>query len=216
MGGRGKLGVVVHRCGRMVWTVAVVALLAGALPACRPASRRQTGDAPSSGSDASGLVGSAAPGFSLLDQFGDRQSLASYRGDVVLLTFVSTRCKAICPLTAELLRETQDRLGKEAKGLQLIAINANYRYGAVHDVLRWSQQHEMVHRWLFLTGQAARLWDVYHAYDVTPGEAHTVVIFVIDRTGTVRALVPIAMKDTLDDEAAVLAKSVGELEARAA
>ncbi len=159
------------------------------------------------------MIGRQAPDFSLRDQFDRHQRLSDYRGKVVLLTFVSSHCKDICPLTAELLARTQDLLGTKADDLQVVAVNANYRFSAVHDVLRWSKQHSMTHRWLFLTAQAATLWNVYNAYGVTPGAAHTVTIFLIDPVGRIEAVVPIAMQSGIDDEAHVLMQAVGTLEA---
>ena len=76
-----------------------------------------------------------------------------------------------------------------------------------------SKQHSMTHRWLFLTAQAATLWNVYNAYGVTPGAAHTVTIFLIDPVGRIEAVVPIAMQSGIDDEAHVLMQAVGTLEA---
>ena len=200
------------RCAVRVLVVAVA--LGATVPACGSSSRAGGTRSSSLVPEFEQLVGKKAPDFSLLDQFDRRQRLSDYLGKVVLLTFVSSRCTTFCPLTAELLARTQDLLGKRADGMQVVAINANYRFTSVHDVLAWSRQHSMTHRWLFLTAQAATLWTVYHAYGVTPGDAHTVLVFMIDRAGEIRGVVPIAMKRGLDAEAAVLAKSVHSMEAQ--
>lgn len=194
---------------------AAVVVLGTVATAC--GARGRTGSRAAASSEPApyrpGLIGNTAPDFSLRDQFDRRQRLSDHRGEVVLLTFVSSRCTTFCPLTAELLAKTQDLLGKDAGQMQVVAVNANYRFASIHDVLRWSKQHSMTHRWLFLTSQAATLWKVYNAYGITPGEAHTVLVFLIDQTGTIRGVVPIAEEKGLDAEAAVLAKSVTSLEA---
>jgi protein SCO1/2 len=190
-------------------TLAVVAVLLGLLPACASSSRAASDVDPSSVTD---LVGKPAPDFSLQDQFDRPERLSEYRGSVVLLTFVSSRCKTICPLTAELLSHTQDLLGARSRDLRLIAVNADYVHTAVPYVLAWSKLHRMTHRWLFLTGASGTLMSVYRAYGITPGEQHTTVVFVIDGEGTVRAVVPVAMRKSLDAEAQVLARYVKKVE----
>lgn len=203
----------VRASSHVVRFLALVVALGASTTACGSKNPAGTADQPSPGADRSTLIGMQAPDFSLRDQFDRHQRLSDYRGKVVLLTFVSSHCKDICPLTAELLARTQDLLGPKADGMQVVAVNANYRFSAVHDVLRWSKQHSMTHRWLFLTAQASTLWNVYNAYGVTPGAAHTVTIFLIDPAGRVQALVPIAMQSGIDDEAKVLMQAVGTLEA---
>jgi len=160
------------------------------------------------GCGAAGLLGKAAPDFTLVDQFGRRESLSAYRGKVVLLTFVSTRCTAICPLTAELLAQTQHVLGSDATSLQLVAVNANEVHRTVADVRHWSALHRMTDRWQFLTGSLHSLISVYDSYEITPGAHHTVIVYVIDPSGRVRTLAPIAMKAGIDTEARMLARYV--------
>jgi protein SCO1 len=190
---------------RLAW-VLVVCLL---VPACASGSDRPSaGGSGSGGPGISGLVGQEAPDFALRDQFDRPQRLSDYRGKVILFTFVSSRCKDVCPLTAELLTRTQHLLGARARDTQLVAVNANFIYNTVPDVLVWSQQHRMTHRWLFLTGSESALMSVYRAYRVTPGSAHTTVVFLIDQRGRIRGVVPTAMRGSLDTEARALAKYV--------
>lgn len=191
---------------RLVVWLAVVVLV----PACGSGGQPSSGGSDSSG--ITGLVGRPAPDFTLRDQFDRPEHLSDFRGKVILLSFVSSRCKDICPLTAELLTRTQELLGARALDTQLVAINANVIYNTIPDVLVWSQQHSMVHRWLFLTGSESTLMSVYRDYRVTPGDAHTTVVFLIDRLGRVRGVVPTAMRGTLDTEARVLARYVRTLD----
>ena len=166
----------------------------------------------SSTPDPTTLVGHDAPNFSLVDQFGQPKQLGQYQGKVVLLTFVSSHCTTICPLTAEMLSQTQDLLGPDAKKLQLVAVNANPVFRSVGAVMRWSKLHAMVHRWVFLTGSVPQLTTVYKDYGIQPGSNHTTLVFVIDGQGRIKTLVPIAQKKSLDAEAKVLAKYVRGVE----
>lgn len=193
---------------RLLARLALVLMVGLAVPACASRNQSSSGSSGSPGSSIAGLVGQQAPDFALRDQFDRPQRLSDYRGKVILLTFVSSRCKNVCPLTAELLTRTQDLLGARRPDAQLVAVNANFFYNTVPDVLVWSREHRMTHRWLFLTGSESALMSVYRAYRVTPGSAHTTVVFLIDQQGRVRGVVPTAMKGTLDGEARVLARYV--------
>jgi cytochrome oxidase Cu insertion factor (SCO1/SenC/PrrC family) len=118
----------------------------------------------------------------------------------------------ICPLTAQLLTRTKELLGAAAHDTKLIAVNANYIFNSVKDVLRWSRKRSMTHRWLFLTGPAPTLLSVYGEYGVSPGSAHSTLIFLINPAGRVRSVVPIASAKGLDSEARALARYLDGLD----
>ena len=65
---------------------------------------------------ATGFVGAALPAgapardFTLTDQYGRRVSLASYRGQVVVLTFLYPTCGAPCILIADQIRGALEEL----------------------------------------------------------------------------------------------------------
>ncbi len=190
--------------------VCLAVVISGALQGC--ASPRHPGS-PSAGSQQPALAsGTPAPAFSLTDQFGRAQQLSDFRGHVVLLTFIDSHCTTVCPLTAELMTKTEQTLGP-AHPVQLLAINANPDFTSVSDVRRWSIRHRMLRRWLFLTGPALDLraaWSNYGIQDkVMKGDvAHTALIFLIDAKGDVRALFPIAARDSMGPEASYIARVV--------
>jgi len=211
------------------WSLAVLlfAGLAAAFFLLRPPGSASAPVGPRASSKSPGtlgfarIVGTQAPDFSLLDQFGQPHSMSSFRGKGVLLTFVSSRCTNICPLIAQLLRRTEELLGPRSRDTEVVAVNANPRYTSVHDVLRWSREHSMTRRWLFLTGPpigpsrpVTGLASVWRAYGVTGGGAHTTLVFLIDPRGRVRTVVPIAVRSTIDAEARALAKYVAAIEKR--
>src|SRR3954470_7925013 len=95
----------------------VIACVIAALIAVYFASKRDQGSAASVPSGP-GLVGSKRPpdippkDFVLSDQDGKRVSLAAYRGNVVLLTFMYSTCQDTCPIQADQIRGAFDQLGK--------------------------------------------------------------------------------------------------------
>jgi protein SCO1/2 len=155
----------------------------------------------------------AAPNFSLRDQFGHPEQLSNFRGRLVLLTFIDSHCTTLCPLTAELMTKTEQLLGP-MYSLQLLAVNANPEFTSVSDVRKWSIEHRMLRRWLFLTGPVAELRAVWGSYEilakVVHGDvAHTADIFLIDAGGRIRALFPIAgQRSGVSAEALSLARAV--------
>lgn len=158
-----------------------------------------------------------APGFTLVDQFGRRTSLADLRGHPVLLTFVDSRCEDVCKLTAEMLQRTLDQLGADAGRVRLLAVNANPRHFTVADVRAWSVQHGMLHRWRYVTGQPAQLRDIWAAYGVGShyehGDLeHQAVVYVLDSGLRERSLLSVSsLRASISGEAAALAQAIRRL-----
>ena len=73
-------------------------------------------------------VDAPAPPFTLTDQHGRTVSLASLRGHVVALTFLDPVCTSDCPLIAQEFRQTDQRLGGQARNVDFVAIVANPIY----------------------------------------------------------------------------------------
>jgi len=159
--------------------------------------------------------GRPAADFVLRDQFGRSVRLSSFRGKVVLLSFIDNHCTTVCPLTAALMRGAEEAVGGSPP-VQLIAINANPRFTSVASGLRWSRQHRMTNRWLFLTAPAARLRTVWSDYGIRSAivngdDEHTSVVFVIDPQGRIRTVFPIARRSGIDDEAGALAQAIRQV-----
>lgn len=165
------------------------------------------------GSASTGHQGAPAPNFSLTDQFGHREQLAAFRGRMVLLTFVDSRCTTLCPLTADVMASTKALLGPASR-VQLLAINANPEHTKVSDVRKWSVEHRMLREWLFLTGSIGTLRTVWRDYEIhvsfAHGDvAHAAIIEVIDAAGRIRAIFPsAAQRKGVGAEAQSVARAV--------
>jgi cytochrome oxidase Cu insertion factor (SCO1/SenC/PrrC family) len=94
----------------------IAAVLAACAPGCGGSATPSTGAV--TASSASGFDGAAlpaatpAPGFALTDQRGHPVSLSDYRGRVVVLAFVYSRCGASCLLVAQQVRGALDELAR--------------------------------------------------------------------------------------------------------
>jgi cytochrome c biogenesis protein CcmG/thiol:disulfide interchange protein DsbE len=134
-----------------------------------------------------------APDFTLSDQFGQRESLRSFRGKVVILAFNDSECTTICPLTTTAMADAKQLLGAAGSQVQLLGVDANPKATAIEDVLSYSQLHGMLHDWHFLTGSLSQLRRVWKAYGIQAEIehgliSHTPALFVIDPEGRLRKL----------------------------
>ena len=136
------------------------------------------------------MTGDPAPDFKLIDQFGHPVTLSSLRGHEVVLAFIDSRCKTLCPLTAEIMYDARVRLGSSvASRVVLVAINANPTATSIAVVQAWSINHGMLHQWLFLTGTTQQLQSIYRLYKVydqvsSKGTVvHDPIMFIIDAQG---------------------------------
>jgi cytochrome oxidase Cu insertion factor (SCO1/SenC/PrrC family) len=199
------------------WAVLAAAVVAAAAVLLTPhLGARAPASQPSAATAGSDLGGRPAPDFRLTDQFGRPRRLSDFRGRVVVLPFIDSRCTTICPLTALVLQRVQDELGARAGEVRIVAVNANPLYTSVRDVREWSDQHGMTGRWLFLTGTAARLQPVWRAYGITAQmvdgiDMHTAAIYVIDRRGRERRLLLEGQGESIAREARDLMAAVRPL-----
>jgi protein SCO1/2 len=139
------------------------------------------------------LGGVAAPDLHLTDQLGKSVALGQFRGHPVVLTFLYTHCPDECPLTAEKLRLTLNRLGAVGNGVAILAVSVDPQGDDQAAAQAFSERHQMLNRWHYLIGsrdQLAPVWAAYHIA-VTPGPTagtinHTLGLYVIDKQGRER------------------------------
>lgn len=139
----------------------------------------------------------AAPAFALAGSDGSEVTLARYRGKVVLLTFGFTYCAAVCPTTMATLAQARARLGKAADQVQVIFVTVDpARDDAAHlrDFVTAFDRS-----FIGATGTPEALAAVRAKYGVTAVKRgsgndyamdHTSSIFLIDRDGRLRAMMP--------------------------
>lgn len=138
----------------------------------------------------------AAPAFQLIDQYGSRVSLTDFRGKVVILTFMDSQCKEVCPLTADQLIQTYKSLDPDEAGqVAFLAVNVNVDANSVADVLHitGTWHLEEIPAWHFLTGDPEDLGPVWTDYGIVVSDdsdtreiLHTPGVFLIDPDGQMR------------------------------
>jgi protein SCO1 len=157
-----------------------------------PPSPTPTGTSSQTGFDGAALPdGIQAPAFTLTDQRGRRIRLSDYRGRVVILTFLAARVGGASPLIAQQIRGALDDLTQPAA---VLAISADPATDTPARVGRLLASASLTGRIEYLTGTAAQLRPIWHAYRVTPMSAgratfeRAAAVLLIDPRGRERVL----------------------------
>ena len=212
---------------RLHWTVlgvalavgvgigAVIAIAGSSSTPAAPVSATPTMTSPQV--DPGARLSAVAPDFTLTDQFGERVSLHSLRGKVVVLSFNDPQCTTICPLTTTALLHAKELLGPAASRVALIGVGANPEATQVKWVRAYSQVHGMLHEWRFLTGTLPELKRVWRAYGILAAAVngsieHTPATYVIGPNGRESRLYETPMAYTSVDQLGYeLAQSIAAL-----
>ena len=137
------------------------------------------------------LGSTPAPDFRLTDQFGAPISLSQFEGKPVVLTFLYTHCKDLCPLTAEKLHVVVQNLGSDAQKVAVLAVSIDPKGDTTAAALSFSKAHRMEGYWHFLTGTfnaLSPIWSNYNVYADTSDQSvnHSFALYVIDKQGRER------------------------------
>ena len=144
-----------------------------------------------------GVKSGPAPQFSLRDQDGRLVDLAQQRGRVIVLTFLYTHCKDICPLIASSLNAVLVNLKEpERQRVRVIAVSVDPRGDTFTSVRRYAKEKNLLPQFRYLVGSKQELQPVWSAYGILIDPVnlesidHTGRIIVIDRKGELRAGFP--------------------------
>ncbi len=133
----------------------------------------------------------AAPDFALRDQRGRLVSLRAQRGQTVVLAFMDSRCRQVCPLEGRVLGSAVAGLAPGSRPVLIVVsvdpwadTSASARAAASH----WG----FAGSWHWLFGPQAQLAKVWRAYRIyvrrTAADiVHSDAIYLIDRSGYERA-----------------------------
>ncbi len=133
-----------------------------------------------------------AQSFTLTNQDGQEVELSDFRGEVVVLSFIYTRCPDVCGELNYRLQSVWEQLKQELRqGVVLISVSFDSH--DTPEVLKRYDELYNVPGWQFLTGTEEQIQQVINDYGVGyEREAggweigHTTVIILIDRNGVVR------------------------------
>lgn len=139
-----------------------------------------------------------APDFTLQGSNGGEFKLNQTRGKLVVLGFGFTHCTNVCPITLANLAQTRKKLGALADDVQVVYITVDPEHdnpARLHEYLAVFDP-----TFIGLTGTDVQLSAVRKEYGIITNKAvgkngepevhHSSYIYLIDRAGYLRALVP--------------------------
>ena len=144
-----------------------------------------------------GFAGAALPAslpahdFTLEDQAGHRVSLAGYRGQAVILAFLSSTCGATCTLIAQQIRGALDELPRP---VPVLFVSVDPRADTEARVRRFLERVALSGRVRYLSGSPAVLKPIWRAYGIVPvssGRAafeRAASVLLLDRDGRERVI----------------------------
>jgi protein SCO1/2 len=146
-----------------------------------------------------------APPFRLVDQRGRRVSLATVHGEQVLLTFLDSRCKGMCPLEGRELAAV-GRAMAPAERPVLLVVSVDPWADTPQSERVFAARARWQLRWRWLNGSERALRAVWRKYliAVKPTQAdvsHSAALYLIDGDGFERAgyLAPLRAADIVSD-----------------
>ncbi len=150
----------------------------------------------------------AAPDFTLIGSDGAPLSMSRFRGKVVVLEFGFTSCPDVCPKTLAALASARKQLGDRAGDVQVVYVTVDPE----RDDAERLRTHLAKFDPTFVggTGTAEQLEAVRKEYGIAAervktsggeGWSHSSFTYLIDRAGSLRALVPYGtpVADTVHD-----------------
>jgi protein SCO1 len=192
-------------------TVVVVAFTAAVI-LDRPGGRQRANPVPPSSASptgtpsASGFDGAALPAhvsardFTLVDQAGRRVSLSQFRGQVVVLAFLYSRCGSPCLLIAQQIRGALDEL---ADPVPVLFVSVDPHRDTPASVRRFLAGVSLTGRVHYLTGPLSELRAVWHSYGATAASGggsagaararieNSTTVLLVDGGGFERVLFPL-------------------------
>jgi protein SCO1/2 len=152
----------------------------------------------------------AAPDFTLKGSDGTDLRLSRYRGKVVALGFGFTNCPEICPTTLATLAKARRKLGATADGMQVVYVTVDPQRDSPQQMRAYLKGFHP--SFVGATGTAQELAKVRSEYGVAASKAgngfdHSSFVYLIDREGRLRALVPYGRSaDDIAHDVAILLK----------
>ncbi len=177
-----------------------------------------------------------------VNQFGNKVSLDSLKGKIVVLNTIFTRCAGICPRITKLMKKLQnsfvnlDSAGHQGKAspqkfigsdsiIQFLSVSIDPNYDSAHHLRKFGDRVDANYdNWWFVTGNRDSIYDfllkeikanVADSVNVKPDFVHTDMFFLLDRDLVFRgAYHSLNITDTsMSDDTVSLAKLAADIPA---
>jgi protein SCO1/2 len=124
----------------------------------------------------------AVPDLALVRQDGSKAAFPAELDDgrPVMLNFIYTSCTAICPVTAQVFRQVQDKLGGDSQKVHMVSISIDPEYDTPKRLADFARKYGAGQQWTFYSGTAAASVAVQKAFEAYRGDKmnHTAVTYL--------------------------------------
>jgi protein SCO1/2 len=141
---------------------------------------------PSSWQGALRPPGAVLPDFTLRNQDGEAVTAASLRGRPVVVAFVYSTCKDVCPAQVQSIRGALDALGHDVR---VIGVSVDPANDTPQRAKTFMLEQSMTGRMDFLLGSRAQLEPIWKAFGIAPqtkGRDHSSYTIIVDAQGRQR------------------------------
>lgn len=204
---------------RSTWSVACIGLVAVA--GCGGGSNAITGGTTGPDTDSTSTQSSSrqfsggrvdplvpAPELGLRTWNGKLVHTADYRGKVMLVTFLYTRCPDVCPLITDNLVRVKDRLGPDGKRLAIVAVSVDPGGDHPKAVQAFLRNHRALGKVDYLIGSRTALEATWAKWGIAARVSkdhpelieHSGVIWGVDTHGRRATFYPASGFDVADIE----------------
>jgi protein SCO1/2 len=123
------------------------------------------------------------PAVTLIDQQGKAQPLQNvFKDKVVVVDFVFTSCRSVCPIITAVMKRIQQLLAEHlGDSVVLVSISLQPEQDTPEKLAQFSGQFGNSPHWLWLTGTAAEVAQALSAFGINPSaaaETHPPLVFV--------------------------------------
>ncbi len=109
---------------------------------------------------------------SLADELND--------GRPVILNFIYTTCKAVCPISSQTFSKFQSKLGEDVKKVHMVSISIDPEQDTPARLLEYAHEYKAGPQWQYYTGTIEASIATQRAFDVYHGDkmSHSPVTFL--------------------------------------
>jgi len=115
-------------------------------------------------------------------QDGTKSTLAKELegGKPVILAFIYTSCTTVCPVTSQILANTQDKLGADLARTRIVSISIDPEYDTPERLLAYSKKFDAKPQWQHYTGTLADSIAIQKAFGAYRGDKmnHQPLLFI--------------------------------------
>ena len=139
--------------------------------------------------------------FTLVNQDNIETNLSDFRGDVIVVAFIFTKCPDVCPIITQSLRSVEEGIGSEYRQhVSFVSISVDPGYDTPEKLKEYTQLHGV--DWPHLTGELAYLegiWDSFglvvqknvlaaHIGDINGHQAGDSTVILVNESGVATEL----------------------------